>query len=43
MKIMNPPLGNCDEMECDVATSWQLWGLSGNYGIYVAVTRSTWR
>ena len=28
--------------ECDKATSWQLQGLGGNYGVYMAVTGSTW-
>ena len=25
-------------LECDVAISWQLWGLSGNYGAYLVLT-----
>ena len=31
------------EMEWDVAIAWQLLGLRGNYGIYVAVTGCTWQ
>ena len=36
--------GNFCEIVCDVATLWQLWGQSGNYGVYMymAVTGSTW-
>ena len=30
-------------MEWDVAILLQLWGQSGNYGMYVAVTGSTWQ
>ena len=30
-------------LEWDVATLWQLWGLHGNYWVYVAVTGSIWR
>ena len=25
-------------MKWDMAISWQVWGLHGNYGMYVAIT-----
>ena len=30
-------------MEWDVGIYWQLWGLHGNYRVYVAVMGSTWQ
>ena len=37
LHVMQPR--NCDlrDMELDVAIAWQLRGLRGNYGIFVAV------